>query len=125
MNEKKNHFFAKFFASIFAICLFTGCATVNPGSSAAIFEHQKQLVELEDTVRRYDQAVGNAITELNDLTTRSQSMEGTIDSTIQLFDEYQRRVEQILWTLEAVRSEAQLPNESNSDTGNTSDIATD
>lgn len=103
--------------------LFTGCTTVNPGSSAAVFEHQRQLVELEATVRRYDEAVGDAIAGLDELTTRSKSMEGTIDETIQLFDEYQRRVEQIVRALEAVRSEAKVQNESNPDSGSNSDTS--
>jgi chromosome segregation ATPase len=78
------------------------CASTGNGSDNAILEHQQQLTELEgrnqELERRlaaYNNAVGDSIGQLEAIRARSTGLEGTLDETIQLFDEYQRAVEQL------------------------------
>jgi chromosome segregation ATPase len=78
------------------------CATTKPGVDRTILEHQQQITELEERnqelerrLAQYDDAVRNAVNDLTDIRTRSIGMEGTIDEVIQLFNEYQRRVDEL------------------------------
>lgn len=101
---------------VFFVCFFSGCTTTRTDTSSAILEHQAKLIRLEETVRLYDAAVGGAIAGLDELSARSKSMGGTIEETIILFDEYQRRVDAIIQSLSSVRSEAQLSSQGDSST---------
>jgi chromosome segregation ATPase len=76
-----------------------------------VLEHQQQLTELEgrnqELERRlaaYDNAIGNSIGQLEAIRARGTGLEGTIDETIQLFDEYQRAVEQLTRAYNAIQN---------------------
>ena len=78
----------------FALCL---CACVSSGRvDGDILEHQAEIDRLESELRSRDRAVDNAVRRLESITERSTGMEGTVDDIIELFDEYQRTVEQLL-----------------------------
>lgn len=87
---------------IFAMCL---CACVSTRrTDRLVIEHQAEIDRLESELRSRDRAIDNAVRELEGITTRSTGMEGTIDELIELFDEYQRTVEQLLRDYRATTS---------------------
>lgn len=89
-----------------SLCLlFGGCSTARADAPNLVLEHQRQIDSLESTIGRYDAAVGDAIAELDAIAERSAGMAGDIDEIIRLFDEYQSRVERLLYELDALRSE--------------------
>jgi chromosome segregation ATPase len=101
---------------IFVILCLIGCASAR-GSDATVLSHQQQLTELEDRnqdlerrLTAYDDTVGNSIRELEAIRARSTGLEGTIDETIELFDEYQRAVEQLTRSYQELRSQASKNN---------------
>jgi chromosome segregation ATPase len=99
---------------IFVAWYAVGCTSPSRRSADnAVLEHQQQLTELEgrnqDLERRlaqYDDTVGDSIKQLEAIRTRGIGMEGTIDETIRLFDEYQRAVEQLTRAYRALQDAA-------------------
>lgn len=98
------------------ICIFvyyfmciTGCRS-NTGVNNDILSHQQQIDRLEEELRNRDRTIEDGIRGLEAITTRSESMEGTIDEVIELFAEYQRRVEQLIREYNMVRETAEVPN---------------
>jgi flagellar biosynthesis chaperone FliJ len=104
--------------------LANGCASARRvGSDDTVLSHQQQLTELEDRNQElerrlitYDDTVGNSIRELEAIRARSTGLEGTIDETIKLFDEYQRAVEQLTRSYQELRSQTENVDESSSST---------
>jgi chromosome segregation ATPase len=89
-------------------CTSTGRAVDRP-----ILDHQRQIVELEDRnqelerrIASYDDAIGRSIGELTALRERSLGMEGTVDEIIDLFIEYQRRVDELARAFDSLRAKA-------------------
>ena len=106
---------AKFWAIVLFIILFiilvgfiavalAGCAStgrVDP----AVLEYQRQIDELEGRIRSYEAATEYTIRELETVSGRASKMGATVDELIELFDEYQRAVERILYNYRAAESE--------------------
>lgn len=88
---------------------FTGCRS-NTGVDNNILSHQQQIARLEEELRNRDRTIEDGIRGLEAITTRSESMEGTIDEVIELFAEYQRRVEQLIREYNMVREATEVPN---------------
>lgn len=81
-------------AVLLACLLFCTCSSTR--TDGLVLEHQEQIDRLESELRSRDRAIDNAVRELESITARSTTMEGTIDDVIELFDEYQRTVERLL-----------------------------
>lgn len=93
-----------FICAIFVLVFVAaGCRSASPGVSESVLDHQRQVTELEarnreleTRIERYDSAVSRGVTELRTITDRAGRVDGSIDELIQLFDEYQRGVEQLI-----------------------------
>ena len=101
--EKKNSIKFAFSIVLFyvAICVigavFTGCASTRVNTADNdVLAYQAKITRLEDTITSYQCAIGYTIEELGDIRERTIGTEGTIDEIISLFDEYQRRVDEVL-----------------------------
>lgn len=107
--------FKKFFIFICALfcstLLLSGCCSTRNGTNGNVLSYQQQIDRLEEELRNRDRTVETAVRELGVITSRSNSMEGTVDELIQLFGEYQRRVEQLLYDYNKIRTEAKDTNE--------------
>ena len=107
--------FKKFFIFIYALfcstLLLSGCCSTRNGTNGNVLSYQQQIDRLEEELRNRDRTVETAVRELGVITSRSNSMEGTVDELIQLFGEYQRRVEQLLYDYNKIRTEAKDTNE--------------
>lgn len=79
---------------LFLLCV-TACATAA-NTDRAVLEHQQQIDRLEEELRNRDRAIESAVKDIRELTSRSSRMEGSIDAIIELFGEYQRRVDRML-----------------------------
>lgn len=84
-------------------CKTTRTAAVND-TGGLFLQHQNEIDRLEEELRNRDRTIENAIRELGAITSRSSSLEGSIDDIICLFEEYQRRVERLLQDYYAVRT---------------------
>lgn len=101
--EEKNSIKFSFSIILFyiAICVigtvFTGCASTRVNTADRdVLAYQAKITRLEDTITSYQHAIGYTIEELGDIRERTVGTEGTIDEIISLFDEYQRRVDEVL-----------------------------
>jgi phage host-nuclease inhibitor protein Gam len=96
---------------ILATCIFTSCATVEPGS--AILDHQREVTRLEGRIAdlqgridKYTGIVSASEQRLANLADRAGGAIGTVDELIQLFGEYQREVERLLQDYHGIQNEA-------------------
>ena len=107
--------FKKIFIFICALfcstLLLSGCCSTRNGTNGNVLSYQQQIDRLEEELRNRDRTVETAVRELGAITSRSNSMEGTVDELIQLFGEYQRRVEQLLYDYNKIRAETKDTNE--------------
>lgn len=85
------------FILCFACCLFVSCTSTVKRTDNKILDYQREIDRLENELSNRDRAIENAVRRLDTVTERSQSMEGTVDELIELFDEYQRGIEQLLY----------------------------
>ena len=90
---------------IFCSFVFTGCSSNRLVNDGTILKYQQQVDRLEEELRSRDRAVENAIRELRTITSRSETMEGTVDELIELFTEYQQRVDKLLYDYDKIRTE--------------------
>lgn len=81
--------------AVMLVCLLF-CTCSSTRTDRFVLEHQEQIDRLESELRSRDRAIDNAVRELESITARSTTMEGTIDDVIELFDEYQRTIERLL-----------------------------
>ena len=106
--------------AIVYLCIFicTGCATTRTKSAANgdVLAYQAEITRLEDTVASYQHAIGYTIEELGGIRECTTGIEGTVDEIINLFNEYQRRVELVLQRYRALQ-------ENIGGTDNSSDVA--
>lgn len=97
--------FGSITAAVLCMLLFAGCAGMpGKGADRAVISHQQQIDRLEEELRNRDRTIDNAFRELGAVTSRSSMVEGTVDELIELFGEYQRRVEQLLRDYNKVRA---------------------
>lgn len=94
------------------LMLLTGC--VSSRTSQSVIEHQREIDRVEEGIRIRDRAIESSIERLEAITARSSGMEGTVDELIELFDEYQRAVEQLIRDYRAAESTDKGAEESNS-----------
>lgn len=81
-----------------ACCLLCmACTSSAGGTDSAILDYQKQIDRLENELNSRDRAIENGIRRLESVTERCTIETGTIDEVIELFDEYQRGVERLLY----------------------------
>lgn len=80
-----------------------GCTTNRASTSDDVFKYQEQLADREATISRYEATIGVSVQQLESLGKRAGEMENTIDGTIELFDEYQRIVEQLIREYYSIR----------------------
>lgn len=88
-------------------CTLTGCATGRhrTGVESDVLAYQREIDELEGTIRSYEAALGDTIRALADLGVRAGEMEATVDDVIELFRQYQYLTEQLLLNYNKLRSE--------------------
>ena len=92
------------------VSLLAGCATAGgagAGVADSVLDYQRQVAILEARIALYEGAVGNAVEELGDLASRAGGIDGTVDELISLFDEYQRRVDELLRLYREAREESE------------------
>jgi chromosome segregation ATPase len=89
------------------------CRSSGATIDGPVLAHQRQIVELEGRnqelerrITQYDDTVGNSIEQLKAIRDRSVGMEGTVDEIIDLFDEYQRRVDELSRAFDSLRTKA-------------------
>ena len=111
MNEKKICFIFVFLY-LFVACIFSGCKSTRVSTDENILYYQREIDELEATVRLYeqritiaDEQIRNDIESLKYLGERAKTVGDTIDELIELFAEYQRGVEQLLRDYNTLRNE--------------------
>lgn len=97
------------FVVVCALWLFTGtgCTSSPKIDGRAIVEYQHQIDKLEAELDNRDRTIELAVRELEVISGRSKSMEGTIDEVIQLFAEYSGRVDKLLHDYSTIRTEAE------------------
>jgi chromosome segregation ATPase len=102
-----------YFAAFVCGIILGSCATTGSGADGLILSHQRQIDELEsrnqDLERRlteYDRTVGSSIQELKSIGERARGVEGTVDELIDLFGEYQRRVDELTRAYNAIQDQA-------------------
>lgn len=100
-----------FWIGILLTLLLVHCKSTKPGVDGLILEHQQQVTQLEDRnqelerrIAQYDDAVGRSVEALTAIRERSLGMEGTVDELISLFDEYQRRVNELARAFDQVKA---------------------
>lgn len=103
------------FLCIVTLCssflFLSGCCSTRADTSGTILDYQQQVNRLEEELRNRDRTIDSAIQELGAITNRSAAVEGTIDEIIELFTEYQRRVDKLLHDYNRVRTETENQNE--------------
>lgn len=86
---------------VFLVCIvlsaFTGCTTTTGrGVDKSVIEHQKQLVEYQAGIQYYLGRIDAGAEQIRNIRNRAESLGGKIDQVIELFDDYNRAVEQLL-----------------------------
>lgn len=82
----------------------TGCSSTKFNDNN-VLEHQRELDEYKATVDGYIGRIDKSVGRIESIRTRAESLGGTVDETIELFDEYQRAVEQMLQDYNDLRRE--------------------
>lgn len=95
--------------ALITIVCTTGCCTKRADTRRTVLEHQREIDNLESELRSRDRTIADTIRSLEAIEGRSSQMGNDIDEVIQLFEEYQRRVQCALARLR----------ESQGETGNT------
>lgn len=93
------------FCPIFAHFTSSCNSTKRPIDDRNILKYQQEIDRLEEELRTRDRTIESAVRELGAITSRSQSVEGTVDELIELFEEYQRRVDKLLYDYDKIRTE--------------------
>lgn len=104
MNERKRNHIVVCFVLACVIILASCPSNRRNDINGTLINHQQEIDRLEEELRNRDRTIENAIRELGAITSRSESMEGTVDEVIELFGEYHRRVEQMLYDYERIRN---------------------
>lgn len=97
------------FIIVCALWLFTGtaCASNTKIDGRTVIEYQHQIDKLEAELDNRDRTIELAVRELEVISGRSESMEGTIDEIIKLFTEYSGRVDKLLHDYNNIRAETE------------------
>lgn len=119
-NEKVYTYLSVLFMFIITLC---GCASNRHGAAENILDYQRKIAELENTVRLYEQRIEIAdqqiradLDTLRDIGERAETIEGTVDDLIRIFDEYQRGVEQLIRDYQDLRKKIEETNKVSNNT---------
>lgn len=89
---------------IFIICvLLVSCASTGPRTNRTVLEHQRNLAEYQATVNYYLGRIDSCSERIESIRARTESLTGEVDRVIELFDQYQRAVEQLLRDYNSLR----------------------
>lgn len=112
--------------SVFGLLVLLAACCVGCKSTAirtddgSLIDHQREVDRLESELRSRDGTIRDAARDLENISEqigsvaeRSGRMEDEIDTVIRLFDEYQRRVEQLLRDYNSVRDKAEVQGQDN------------
>lgn len=88
------------------VCLSSCVSSGGGGVGESVLEYQRQITYLEGRIALYESSLGGAIDGLEDLTVRAGNIGSTIDELIYLFDEYQRRVNELIRSYRALTGES-------------------
>ena len=81
----------------FVVLCLSECTTSRVGvPSDTLLDYQRQIAILEGRLDSFTSGLGEVVAGLDDLTDRSANITGGIDEIIVLFDEYQRRVDELV-----------------------------
>lgn len=92
--------------------LFCSCVSTGRGADKSIIEHQRKLGEYQAAVSYHLGRVDACAARIADIRERADSLTGEIDRVIELFDEYQRAVEQLIREYNTLRDAVEAKNES-------------
>lgn len=90
----------------------TGCLTTRAGTDNAVLEHQRQLAEYQSSVNALVRRTDASAERIESIRGRADSLTTSIDGVIELFDEYQRAVEQLLQNYYDLRAAIKVAEES-------------
>lgn len=93
-----------------ACVLFTSCSTTRT-TDRAVLEHQRQLAEYQAAVNYYFGRIDSCAERIGSIGKRAENLTGEIERVIELFDEYQRAVEQLLQDYNSLRAAIENKNE--------------
>lgn len=100
--------FSLFIAVSISMCILSTCASKPTGvTDTDIIRANRDAEYLESTIKRYEAAIDSTVRELEDLRARAESMDATIDGVIELFGQYQRLVEQLIYNYNKLREQAE------------------
>jgi len=95
------------------ICILCcSCVSTGRGADKSIIEHQRKLGEYQAAVSYHLGRVDACAARIADIRERADSLTGEIDRVIELFDEYQRAVEQLIREYNTLRDAVEAKNES-------------
>lgn len=91
--------------------ILLGCASaVDKRTSNDVLDYQQQVTISEARIALYEQSIDECISSIERIREQSESAETTIDECIQLFGEYQQRVEQLICYYNDLRREIEARN---------------
>ena len=89
---------------VLVICmLFISCTSTGPRTNRAVLEHQRNIAEYQATVSYYLGRIDSCSERIESIRARTESLTGEVDRVIELFDQYQRAVEQLLRDYNSLR----------------------
>ena len=94
-----------------ACVLCFSCVSTGRGADKSIIEHQRKLGEYQAAVSYHLGRVDACAARIADIRERADSLTGEIDRVIELFDEYQRAVEQLIREYNTLRDAVEAKNE--------------
>lgn len=86
----------KGFILLLATCFMLFSCNSTKRVDGDILDYQRQIGILEARISNYERTIDRAVSELESIRRRASNIDGTIDEIIELFDDYQRTVEQLL-----------------------------
>lgn len=94
------------------ICVLCfSCVSTGRGADKSVIEHQRKLGEYQAAVSYHLGRVDACAARIADIRERADSLTGEIDRVIELFDEYQRAVEQLIREYNTLRDAVEAKNE--------------
>lgn len=100
----------KLFIGLVCVLCFS-CVSTGRGADKSIIEHQRKLGEYQAAVSYHLGRVDACAARIADIRERADSLTGEIDRVIELFDEYQRAVEQLIREYNTLRDAVEAKNE--------------
>jgi len=116
-----------FIITIFINFVFAGCKTIGNPVDESILEHQRRIIELENTNRnlaerlgQYDSLIAGTVSRLEAVRERADGITDTADRIDYLFTEYEQAVQQLIRQLRANGNNVGEGEKNNTDTADNS-----